>query len=73
MDHGEWYIVHEIEPFYYKWLTRKGVWSGTVTKTNRLEFLYKTEEEAKATLKKWFDTQPDEVFAEYIGSRLCQS
>ncbi len=31
---------------------------------------YKTREEAELHLKKWFETQPPEVFAEYIAQRM---
>ncbi len=57
-----------------RYLSRKGFisWNKCFEKGTYVDstVLFKTKEEAEQQLKKWFETQPPEVFAKYIAQRM---
>ena len=55
---------------YYAALYRNLQWQHKSALEDIPEHTYATREEAEEYLKKWFDTQPEEVFAEYIAQRM---
>ncbi len=51
-------------------LEKDGVWRHGQRWEKPDPWQYDTEEEARQTLKDWFDTQSPEVFAEYVAQRI---
>ncbi len=67
------FYIDDMEGGIGKWRSfnkNKKCWTSTILVLTNKNYNFSSLGEAQQALKDWFDTQPDEVFAEYVAQRL---